>query len=459
MEYRIEKDTMGEIQVANDRFWGSQTQRSLENFKIGNEKIPEELIKALGIVKKAAAIANNTLGVLNKKKMDLIIEASNLVIEGRLPGHFPLVIWQTGSGTQTNMNVNEVIANYAISLSEGKLGSKNPVHPNDDVNKSQSSNDAFPTAMQIAAADRILHKLIPEAEHLVSLLKEKEKNFAKIIKCGRTHLQDAVPVTLGQEFSAYAYQVKEAVKEIKRSLDNVYQLPIGGTAVGTGLNTPEGFAEETVNQITKLTGLPFTPVKNKFAYIAAHDCLAGLSGTLNTLACGLMKMANDIRWLGSGPRCGIGELILPANEPGSSIMPGKINPTQCEALTMVCAQVMGNHTTVTVACSQGNFELNVYKPVIIYNLLQSINLLADSMRSFSHNCLAGIEANKKIIAEYLNRSLMLVTALNPHIGYEKAADIAKLAHKKGITLKEAALELKILTEDEFDRYIKPEKMV
>ncbi len=459
MEYRIESDTMGETRVENDKLWGSQTQRSLENFNIGHENMPVEIIYALAMIKKASAVANNKLSILPAEKMEAICRACDEILSGRLEDHFPLSIWQTGSGTQTNMNVNEVVSNFSILSMGGKLGSKNPVHPNDDVNMSQSSNDVFPSAMQVAAAIEIDKNLMPSAQGLLAALNQKSGEFSDIIKCGRTHLQDAVPITLGQEFSGYAEQVRASIDRVKSALPDVHELPVGGSAVGTGINVPEGFGSAVCALISEYTNLPFKPARNKFALMAGHDNLVHLSGALNSFAASLMKITNDIRWLGSGPRCGIGELILPENEPGSSIMPGKVNPTQCEALAMVCTQVMGNHSTITIAGASGNFELNVYNPVIAYNLLQSISILSGSIESFNEKCLKGIIPNRKRIGEYLGRTLMVVTALNPYIGYENSARIAKLAHEKDITLKEAALELSLLTEEEFDRYVKPENMV
>ena len=459
MNYRIESDTMGEIKVDNDKFWGAQTQRSLENFNIGHEKMPMEVIYALALIKKVCAVSNNKLGKLSKDKMEAIVNACDEILNHKLDDDFPLSIWQTGSGTQTNMNVNEVVSNFAILKMGGQLGSKTPIHPNDDVNKSQSSNDVFPTAMQVSAAIEINKKLIPAAENMLGTLNKKSEEYQKIIKCGRTHLQDAVPITLGQEFSGYAEQMRASIERIKNALSDVYFLPIGGSAVGTGINVPKGFDVSVCELLSHFTGLTFKPAQNKFALLAAHDNLVHLSGSLNSLACSLMKIANDIRWLASGPRCGIGELILPENEPGSSIMPGKVNPTQCEAMTMVCTQVMGNHATISIAGASGNFELNVFKPVIIFNLLQSINILAGSIESFNDNCLKGIKINRKKIDEYLEKTLMVVTALNPYIGYENSARIAKLALEKDITLKAAAVELKLLSAEEFDNYIKPEDMV
>jgi len=459
MEFRDEHDTMGKVKVPADAYYGAQTKRSLENFNIGMEKIPQQVIKAFGILKKAAALVNEELGLLSKEKTDLIVRAAEEVIEDKLNEHFPLKVWQTGSGTQTNMNLNEVIANRAIELADGNLGSKTPIHPNDDVNKSQSSNDTFPTAMHIAAATEINRQLLPALKELLGILENKTKQFENIVKIGRTHLMDAVPLTLGQEFSGYAAQIENARKRVEQSLSGLYELAIGGTAVGTGLNTHPEYAERTAKKIAELTGLPFVSAPNKFEALAAHDAIVQASGSLKTLAVSLNKIANDIRWLASGPRCGIGEIILPANEPGSSIMPGKVNPTQCEAITMIAAQVMGNDTTITFAGASGNFELNVYKPVIIYNLLQSIRLLSDGCRCFGANCLKGITANEEVIAGYVQNSLMLVTALNKHIGYDKAAQIAKEAHAKNISLREAAVSLKILTAEEYDRLVVPEKMI
>lgn len=449
---------MGEVKVPENAYYGAQTARSLKNFDIGTEKIPIELIRAFGILKKAAAIVNCELGLLPEDKMRLIVQASEEVIEGKLDDQFPLSVWQTGSGTQTNMNLNEVIANRAIELSGGVLGSKTPVHPNDDVNKSQSSNDTFPTAMHIAAATAIKERLLPAVKALADILRKKTNEFKDIVKIGRTHLMDAVPLTLGQEFSGYATQAERGHQRIEQCLPRLYELVIGGTAVGTGLNTHPEFAERAARKIADLTGLPFVSSGNKFEALAAHDTMVETSGALKTLAVSLTKIANDIRWLSSGPRCGIGELNLPANEPGSSIMPGKVNPTQCEALTMIAAQVMGNDTTITIAGASGNFELNVYKPVIIYNLLQSIRLLTDGCRSFGEKCAAGITANQSVISGYLQKSLMLVTALSPIIGYDKAAQIAKHAHAQGTTLKEAAISLGFLTAEQFDGAVVPEKM-
>ena len=456
---RIETDSMGEVPVPADKYWGAQTQRSVQNFRIGGERMPQPLIRAFGIVKKAAALTNMDIGALDKTVGEAVAAAADEVIDGRLHDHFPLVIWQTGSGTQTNMNVNEVIANRAIEMLGGTIGSKKPVHPNDHVNYGQSSNDSFPTAMHIAAGEQIYHELIPALEHLHKALDGKAKEFAKIIKVGRTHLQDATPVTLGQEFSGYATQAKYAIARIEAALPRVLQLAQGGTAVGTGINCKPGFAGKFAGEVARITGLGFVTAENKFEALATHDALVEASGALNTIACSLMKIANDIRLLGSGPRCGIGEIHLPENEPGSSIMPGKVNPTQSEAMTMVCAQVMGNHTTVSVAGATGHFELNVFKPVIIYNVLQSIRLLADACRSFTDNCIIGIEANEERIKDQLARSLMLVTALNPHIGYDKAAKVAKKALAENMTLKDAAVQLGFLTPEQFDQWVRPEEMI
>ncbi len=459
MDHRIESDSMGEIKVPADKYWGAQTQRSLENFKIGGDKFPRELIRALGILKKAAAMANQELGILPENKSGLIIQVANEVIEGKLDAQFPLVVWQTGSGTQTNMNANEVISNRAIQLSGGTMGSKSPIHPNDDVNKGQSSNDTFPTAMNIAAVEEIHRRLLPMVKKLRDALLKKQEEFKDIIKIGRTHLMDATPLTLGQEISGYVQQLNNSIERIESALGQVYELALGGTAVGTGLNTHPQFALKSAEKIAQLTGKPFKTARNKFEALASHDSLVNLSGALNTLAVSLMKIANDIRWLGSGPRCGIGELHLPENEPGSSIMPGKVNPTQCEAMTMVCVQVIGNHTAVTIAGSNGNFELNVYKPVIIFNILNSIRLLSDACESFADHCVVGIEANKHNIKKHLDESLMLVTALNPHIGYDNAAKVAKKAFAENITLKQAAVALGLLTAEKFDSIVRPQDMI
>ncbi len=456
---RTEYDTMGAIEVSSDKYWGAQTQRAIIHFPAGYDIMPPELIRAFGILKLACAQVNLELGKISEEKARLIIQASQEVIEGKLNGHFPLTIWQTGSGTQTNMNVNEVIANRAIEISGGVMGSKKPVHPNDDVNMGQSSNDTFPSAMHIAAGEEIFNRLIPSLMYLVDALSEKSKKFEHIIKIGRTHLMDAVPVTLGQEFSSYVSQIEQNIERLKETLTDIYELAIGGTAVGTGVNTHRDFASMVAKKISHFTYLPFVPAKNKFSALSCHDPLVMASGALKTTACSLMKIANDIRWLGSGPRCGLSELILPSNEPGSSIMPGKVNPTQCEALTMICAQVIGNDTVITVAGSQGNFELNVFKPVIIHNLLYSIRLLTDSCRTFTDYCIKGLEVNKEKIDAYLNNSLMLVTALSPVIGYDRAAQIALKAHNEGKTLKEACLELGFLSEEEFSSVVRPEKML
>lgn len=456
---RTETDTMGAIAVPARCYWGAQTQRSLTYFAIGDETMPKELIRAFGIVKKAAAIVNQELGKLPAAKAQFIIQAAEEVISGKLDEHFPLRVWQTGSGTQTNMNVNEVIANRAIELAGGVLGSKDPIHPNDDVNMSQSSNDTFPTAMHVAAVWEINQQLVPRVTKLRDALATKAQQFKDIIKIGRTHLMDAVPLTLGQEFSGYVAQLDRDLELIKATLPHLYELAIGGTAVGTGLNTHPEFAVRVAAKIAELTGLPFVSATNKFAALAAHDAIVITSGALKTLACSLMKIANDIRWLGSGPRCGLGELILPANEPGSSIMPGKVNPTQCEAMTMVCVQVMGNDTAIAIAGSQGNFELNVYKPVMIYNLLQSIHLLSGACSSFTEHLVVDIQPNHQQIQHFLTNSLMLVTALNPHIGYDRAAQVAKKAYAEGKTLKQACVELGFLTPQQFDQLVQPEQMI
>lgn len=458
--FRVESDTFGELKVPGDKYYGAQTLRSMMNFNIGgdHERMPLPVIKAFGILKKAAAVVNKEFG-LDAKLADAISQAADEVIEGKLGDHFPLVIWQTGSGTQSNMNVNEVIANRAIEILGGKLGSKSPVHPNDHVNKSQSSNDTFPTAMHIAVAMEIDTRLLPALKQLLDALRSKSDEFKDIIKIGRTHTQDAVPLTLGQEFGAYAAQVEFGIERVKSTLPRLYYLAAGGTAVGTGLNTRVGFAEKVAEKVSQFTGLPFMTAPNKFEALACNDAMVEVSGSLNVLACSLMKIANDIRFLGSGPRCGFGELSLPENEPGSSIMPGKVNPTQCEALTMVAAQVMGNHVAVTVGGSNGHFELNVFKPLMVSNVLRSVRLLADSCVSFSDNCVVGIVPNKERISKLLNESLMLVTALNPHIGYDKAAKIAKTAHKEGSTLKETAIKLGYLKAEEFDKWVRPEDML
>ena len=456
---RTESDSFGPIQVPADRYWGAQTQRSRQNFKIGWEKMPLPAVHAFGIVKQAAAEANMDLGVLDKKRGRAIVRAAKEVAAGKLDDHFPLVVWQTGSGTQSNMNANEVISNRAIEILGGKMGSKSPVHPNDHCNMSQSSNDTFPTVMHVAAVRHIDTLLIPALEHLQRALEVKVKDFNRLIKIGRTHLQDATPLTLGQEFSGYATQVKYGIARVKDSLPRLYRLAQGGTAVGTGLNAPVGFDKLVAAKIAGITGLPFKTAENKFEALAAHDAVVEASGAMNTLAASLMKIASDIRLLGSGPRSGLGELSLPENEPGSSIMPGKVNPTQCEAMTMVCAQVIGNHTTVTVAGASGHMELNVFKPVMIYSLLQSIQLLGDAAVSFTDNCVVGIKANEGRIADLMAQSLMLVTALAPHIGYDNAAKIAKHAHQKGLTLKQAAVALKLVAETDFDRFVQPKNML
>lgn len=459
MSYRIETDSMGEIQVPSEKYYGAQTARSVMNFKIGGERMPKELIRAFGILKKAAALTNKELGILSAEKADLIVKAADEVIEGKLADHFPLVVWQTGSGTQSNMNVNEVISNRAIEISGGVIGSKKPIHPNDDVNKAQSSNDTFPTAMHIAAVEEIFANLIPKVTKLRDAFAVKSEEFKNVIKIGRTHLMDATPLTLGQEFSGYVQQLTNGLERINNCLPRLYELALGGTAVGTGLNTHPEFAVKSAAKISELTGKKFVSARNKFEALATHDALVEAHGVLKTLAASLMKIANDIRWLGSGPRSGIGELLLPENEPGSSIMPGKVNPTQCEAMTMVCAQVFGNDTTVNFAGASGNFELNVYKPVIIFNVLQSIKLISDACDSFTDHCIAGIAANELNIQKHLTNSLMLVTSLNPHIGYDNAAKVAKKALKENKTLKEAAVELGLLTAEKFDEVVRPEKMI
>ena len=454
---RVESDSMGEVEVRADRYWGAQTERSLHHFNIGFDVMPRELVRALGLLKKAAALVNEELGKLKPEKARLIERAADEVIEGKLDEHFPLRVWQTGSGTQTNMNANEVISNRAIELAGGEMGSKKPVHPNDDVNMSQSSNDTFPTAMHIAAAEQ-MQKLIPEVKRLRDAIDAKAKEFADVVKIGRTHLQDATPLTVGQEFGGWASLLERDVERLEVVLPGLYDLAIGGTAVGTGLNSHPEFAEKAAAKIAELTGLPFKSHPNKFAALSAHDEMVFASGALKTLAASLMKIANDVRWLGSGPRAGIGELVRPENEPGSSIMPGKVNPTQSEALTMVAVQVMGNDAAIGFAGSQGNFELNVFNPVMIHNLLHSIRLLKDACRGFVDFCIQGLELNRARIDENLRTSLMLVTALNPHIGYDNAAKIAKNAHKKGINLRESAVELGLLTAEQFDEYVNPEEM-
>ncbi len=455
---RIESDSMGKITVPADHYWGAQTERSLHHFNIGNDLMPQEIIEAFAILKKAAALANQSLGQLSSEHAGLIVQAADEILAGKWNDEFPLRVWQTGSGTQTNMNVNEVIANRAIELAGGQIGSKTPIHPNDHVNQSQSSNDTFPTAMHIAAACAIVRRLLPALVDLRNALHEKMLAFDDLVKIGRTHLQDAVPMTLGQEFSGYVAQLEADIQRIESTLPGLHELAIGGTAVGTGLNAPPEFGSRTAQEISQITGLPFVSASNKFAALAAHDAIVMTSGALKTLACSLMKIANDIRWLASGPRAGLGELILPENEPGSSIMPGKVNPTQCEAMTMVCVQVMGNDVTIGFAGSQGNFELNVFKPVMIFNLLNSIRLLTDASHSFTEFAIKGLKADEKKIKENVDRSLMLVTALSPFIGYDKAAKIALTAHHDGTSLKEAALKLGYLTAEEFDRMLQPETM-
>ena len=455
---RIESDSMGKIEVPSDRYYGAQTARSLIHFDIGRETMPPELIHAFGTLKKAAALVNKDLGILSPEKARLIVQAADEVISGKLDDHFPLHIWQTGSGTQTNMNANEVISNRAIEISGGVLGSKKPIHPNDDVNMSQSSNDTFPTAMHIAAASRVAQALIPAVEKLRDGLRQKEKDFATIVKIGRTHLMDATPLTVGQEISGWISLLDRDIARLKQVLSGLYELAIGGTAVGTGLNAPPDFGERAAQKISELTGSPFQSHPNKFAALSAHDEIVFASGALKTLAASLMKIANDIRWLGSGPRAGLGEMTLPENEPGSSIMPGKVNPTQSEAMTMVAVQVIGNDAAISFAGSQGNFELNVFKPVMIHNFLNSVRLLSDACRSFTDHCVAGMEVNQKRVKENVENSLMLVTALSPKIGYDKAAEIAHKAHHEELSLREAALRLGYLTAEEFDAIVRPERM-
>src|SRR5215207_9715325 len=454
---RVESDSMGEVEVRADRYWGAQTERSLHHFDIGFDVMPREMVRALGLLKKAAALVNEELGKLQPDKARLIERAADEVIGGKLDEHFPLRVWQTGSGTQTNMNANEVISNRAIEIAGGEMGSKKPVHPNDDVNMSQSSNDTFPTAMHLAAAEQ-MQKLIPEVRRLRDAIDAKAQEFADVVKIGRTHLQDATPLTVGQEFGGWASLLERDVERLEAVMPGLFDLAIGGTAVGTGLNSHPEFAERAAAKIAELTGLPFKSHPNKCAALSAHDEMVFASGALKTLACSLMKIANDVRWLGSGPRAGIGELVLPENEPGSSIMPGKVNPTQSEALTMVAVQVMGNDAAIGFAGSQGNFELNVFNPVMVHNLLHSIRLLKDACRGFVDFCIRGLELNRARIDENLRKSLMLVTALNPHIGYDNAAKIAKHAHKQGINLRESAVELGLLTAEQFDEYVKPEEM-
>lgn len=456
---RIESDSFGELHVPSNMYYGAQTARSLINFPIGIETMPEPLIRALGIVKHSSAQVNMNLGVLDAKIGNAIMKAAHEVMDGKLNSHFPLSVWQTGSGTQSNMNTNEVISNRAIEILGGVIGSKAPVHPNDHCNMGQSSNDTFPTAMHIAAVEEIVHKLLPALQHMYDELQNKSQSFNHIVKIGRTHTQDATPITLGQEFSGYTAQLKNAIRRIRDILPALYQLAQGATAVGTGMNCLKDFDVKFAQQVAKTTKLPFVTAENKFEALAAHDAVVEASGALNTIAVSLMKVANDIRFLASGPRCGIGEISLPENEPGSSIMPGKVNPTQSEALTMISAQVMGNHTTISIAGSNGHFELNVFKPVMIYNLLQSIRLLSDGCQSFTDRCIVGITANEKRINQLRDESLMLVTALNPHIGYDNATKIAKKAHKDGSTLLEAALSLKLLTEEEFREWVNPQNMI
>ena len=458
-DFRIEKDTIGELKVPRECYWGAQTQRSLMNFKIGRDYFPREMIRALGILKQAAALSNMELGTLAKDLGSKIVTAAQEVIEGKLDEHFPLVVWQTGSGTQSNMNSNEVIANRAIELLGGVMGTKKPVHPNDHVNCAQSSNDTFPTAMHIATAEQTKAHLLPNIEKLRNSFQKKSEAFKGIIKIGRTHLMDATPLTLSQEFSGYVAQLGYGIERIEQSLQGVYALALGGTAVGTGLNSHPRFAELAARKIAEITKLSFYSAPNKFEALASHGALVQLHGSLKSLACDLMKIANDIRWLASGPRCGIGEITIPANEPGSSIMPGKVNPTQCEALTMVCAQVLGNDVAVNVGGASGNFELNVFKPLIIHNVLGSLSLLGDACKSFNNNCVSGIEAHEENIKKHLENSLMLVTALNSHIGYDSAAKIAKHAHVEGLSLKEAALNLGLLSEAEFEHYVQVKEMI
>ena len=459
MSHRTERDSLGPVEVPSDKYYGAQTQRSLNNFKIGTHHFPREFIRAYGILKKSAATVNNNYGRLEDSIKDAIHKAVDEVIHGKLDEHFPLVVWQTGSGTQTNMNFNEVISNRAIEIVGGELGSKNPVHPNDHVNMSQSTNDTFPTAINIAAVESVTHNLIPSLEQLRESLDNKSKKFNDIIKVGRTHLQDATPLSLGQEFSGYVSAIDHGIDRLKKALDNCLELAAGGTAVGTGINTIEGFDNDIAEEIKNITGLNFRTAENKFEAMGGQDSIIELSGALKVIASSLFKIANDIRWLASGPRSGIGELILPANEPGSSIMPGKVNPTQCEAMTMVCTQVIGNDVTITIAGASGNFELNVYRPVIAYNILESIKLLSEASKSFTTNAVNGIEPNVERINDNLYNSLMLVTALNPHIGYDKAAEVAKNSYKKNISLKESAIELGYLTADEFDKLVQPSQMI
>jgi fumarate hydratase, class II len=459
MSHRIEKDTMGEVRVASDRYWGAQTQRSLENFRIGDERMPLPVIRAFAVLKKASALTNAELGVLEQAKADMIAQVCDEIAAGELDDHFPLVVWQTGSGTQSNMNVNEVVSNRAIEKVGGEMGSKDPIHPNDHVNMSQSSNDTFPTAMHVAAYVEIVEELLPRLSRLHDALDEKAREFDDVVKIGRTHLMDATPLTLGQEFSGYAAQVAKSIEAVTHTLPHLAELALGGTAVGTGLNAPRGFADRVAEVIAELTGHPFVTAENKFEALSAHDAVVEASGALKRTAVALMHIGNNVRLLGSGPRCGIGEIRLPENEPGSSIMPGKVNPTQAEALTMVCAQVIGNDAAVSVAGTHGHFQLNVFKPVMIHNLLQSARLLGDAADSFVDHCVVGIEADRERARAHLDESLMLVTALNAHIGYYKAAEIAQAAHRQGLTLKAAAMQLGYLSEEEFDRIVVPEEML
>ena len=459
MATRTEKDSLGSIEVPNEKYYGAQTQRSLENFKIGNQKFPREFIRAYGVLKKSAAIVNHKMGRLDKSLLDPILKASEEVICGKLDSHFPLVVWQTGSGTQTNMNFNEVISNRSIEILGGVLGSKKPIHPNDHVNMSQSTNDTFPTAINIAAVEAVKNNLIPALNSLRKNLNKKSKEFNDIIKLGRTHLQDATPLSLGQEFSGYVSAIDHGLARLEKAIEHCYELAMGGTAVGTGINSLAGFDTAVAEEISIITGLGFITAKNKFEALGGQDCIIELSGALKVISASLFKIANDIRWLASGPRSGIGEIILPANEPGSSIMPGKVNPTQSEALTMVCTQVMGNDLTITMAGASGNFELNVYRPVIAYNILESIRLLSDASLSFSDNAVSGIQANKSRIKDNLYNSLMLVTALNPHIGYDKASEVVKKAHKENTTLKDSIIDLGYMSGSDFDHLVKPEEMI
>lgn len=459
MNTRTERDSLGPVEVPSNRYYGAQTQRSLENFKISGERFPREFIRAYGILKKAAAIVNHKLGSLDQSLLSVIQDAADEVIDGKLDDHFPLVVWQTGSGTQTNMNLNEVIANRAIEMLGGELGSKTPVHPNDHVNMSQSTNDTFPTAINIAAVESVQNQLIPALKELRIALNDKVSDFSSIIKLGRTHLQDATPLSLGQEFSGYVSAVDHGLSRLEKSLDHCYELAMGGTAVGTGINSLQGFSDQASKEISRITDLPFRSAENKFEALGGQDSIIELSGALKVISASLFKIANDIRWLASGPRSGIGEITIPANEPGSSIMPGKINPTQCEAMTMLCTQVMGNDTTITVAGASGNFELNVYRPVLAYNILQSIRLLSDGCRSFTKNAVIGIKPNQKRIDHNLYNSLMLVTALNPHIGYDKAAEVAKKAYNDGASLRETIINLGYMSGEDFDSVVKPDKMI